>query len=126
MKGKLAHVKKILAELRRMPEVKAVYLFGSYANGEEKPMSDIDLCAITTRRLPESKKLEILSNAGAFIDISVFQDLPIAVRARVLKEGKLLYCKDKGFLNSVFASTVQEYLDFKPVLEKFTKLYIGG
>lgn len=39
-------LKKILRVLSEHPKVVAVYLFGSYAKGEEKSMSDIDIAVI--------------------------------------------------------------------------------
>ena len=117
---------RTLAELKKMPEVKAIYLFGSQAKGLAKPMSDTDLCVIAGKNTPESKKFEILSNSSDFVDVSVFWDLPVSIKGSVLRDGKLLYCRDKAFLDSVLASTMDEFLDFKPVLEKFTKLYAGA
>lgn len=127
MENKLNKIKEnILTKLKKIPEVKAVYLFGSYANRKEKPISDVDICVITERGITKFKKLEILSYAWKNIDISIFWDLPIAIKSKVLKEGIELFCRDNKFLSTVMVSTMKEYLDFDPVLKKFTRLYLGG
>jgi len=41
-----------------------------------------------------------------------FQDLPHAIRFRVLKEGKPLYVKDTLTLQRIKAETLKYYLDF--------------
>ncbi len=33
--------KSVVSQLKKIPEVKAIYLFGSYATGKQKPISDI-------------------------------------------------------------------------------------
>lgn len=115
-----------VSQLKKMPEVEAVYLFGSYATGKEKPISDIDICVITEKSIQNSKKLEIMSYAGRTVEISLFHDLPISLKAKIFKEGLPLFQRNKPFLADVKLATMKEYLDFKPTLDRFTRLYIGG
>lgn len=116
---------KLLKELKRMKEVKAIYLFGSHAAGKATPVSDIDICVITDRNIPKDKKAEITSCSGNKLDVSIFWDLPIMIRYRVLKEGKSLFEREKEFLHSITMATIREYLDFKPVIERFSEVYFG-
>lgn len=53
--------KKILAELKKIREVKAVYLFGFHATGRATKISDVDLCVITDKGIPRGKKAGITS-----------------------------------------------------------------
>lgn len=76
-------IKKVVKELKKIKEVKAIYLFGSYAKGTEKPISDIDICVITEKNISRGKKEEIVSNSGRKIQISLFWDLPVFVRYNV-------------------------------------------
>lgn len=116
---------KLLKELKRIKEVKAIYLFGSHAAGKATPISDIDICAITDRDISKDKKADITSCSNDKLDISVFWDLPIMIRYRVLKEGKPLFERDKKFLHNITIATLREYLDFKPVIERFSEVYFG-
>lgn len=125
-RGEFEKIKKsTVFRLKRMPEVKAIYLFGSYATGKQKPVSDIDICVITEKNIPTSKKLEILSYAGRKVEISLFYDLPISVKAKIFREGLPLFYRDRRLLADAKLSTMKEYLDFRPVLDRFTQLYIG-
>ena len=67
--GVKEQIKSIVDELRGI-EVEAIYLFGSYAKGNAKPISDIDICVLTKRNVPKNIKEEILSNSSKNIDIS--------------------------------------------------------
>lgn len=115
----------VVSQLKKIPEVKAVYLFGSYAAGKQKPLSDIDICVIAEKNILQSKKLEILSYAGRTVEISLFYDLPISLKAKIFKEGRLLFSRNKRFLADAKLSAMKEYLDFKPTLDRFTQLYLG-
>lgn len=116
----------VVSRLKKIPDIKAVYLFGSYATGKEKPISDIDLCVITEKNIHQSKKLDILSCAGRDVEISLFHDLPISLKAKVFREGKLLFCRDKRLLIDIKLAAMKEYLDFKPVLDRFTRVFMGA
>jgi len=118
-------IKKIVNELKKIKDVKIIYLFGSYAKRTEKPISDIDICIITKKNISRDKKEEIGSYSGPKVEISFFWDLPLTVQYKVLKEGKPLFQKDESFLHEVTVNTLKKYLDFKPTIEKFTRVYIG-
>ena len=52
-------------------------------------------------------------------DIQIFQQLPIYLRQRVLKEGKVLCCKDQDALYNIALRTVQAFADFKPLYDRY-------
>ena len=111
-------IKLIMNELRSNDEVEAIYLFGSYAKGNAKPISDIDICVLTKRNIPKRVKEEILSNSSKNIDISIFWDLPPTIRFRVFKEGKLLYKRDEIALQRAKVDTLKSYLDIQPMIKR--------
>ena len=115
--GVKEQIKSIIDELRGI-EVEAIYLFGSYAKGNAKPISDIDISVITKRNVPRNIKEEILSNSSKNIDISIFWDLPPTIRFRVFKEGKLLYKRDEIALQRVKVDTLKSYLDIQPMIKR--------
>lgn len=119
-------IQGIVRDIKKLPEVKAIVLFGSYARGEQKPLSDIDICIITKKNISESKKKEFAGYASDKIDISVFWDLPVTVRYAVLREGKILFERDKEFLHSVVVKTMSEYLDFRHIIEKNVQRVFGN
>ena len=109
---------KLIADELKRDEVDAIYLFGSYARGNAKPISDIDICIITKRDVPKPVKEDILSNSSKKVDISIFWDLPPMIRFRVLKEGKLLYKKDEIALQRVKIDTLKSYLELQPMIKR--------
>ena len=44
---------------------------------------------------------------------------------QVFKDGKLLFVRDKDALDKIKIWTIKEYLDFKPVINKFCKETLG-
>lgn len=104
----MGEIQKITARLKSMDSVKAAILFGSYAKGKQREDSDVDLCVITS---PESD--EPLELSSKKIDISLFHRLPLMMRYRVFRDGKLLFCKDAALLTKLKFWTIKLYLDEK-------------
>lgn len=118
-------VETILNKLKRIRRVRAVYMFGSYATGRQLPFSDIDICVIG-EALGRRERSEICALSSEKIQISIFDELPIYIKFKVFKEGVLLFQRDKTFLHRIIFSTVREYLDFRPVIERFRQAYAVG
>ena len=55
---------------------------------------------------------------GETIDVVVLNVAPLALRYRVLRDGKVLTCRDEQVRILYQADTVSRYLDFKPVIEQ--------
>ena len=108
-------------ELRQYPYVNAVILFGSYAKGRIKPLSDIDICVITEKNISFDQRVAIIGLSSGKLDISTFWNLPLTIQYRVFKEGKILYNRDWLILHRVRIKTVKEYLDFLPIIERNIK-----
>ena len=111
-------VADIVRKLKKMKGVKAIFLFGSYARGTQKPLSDIDICVVTERKISDRLKGTIASNSTPVIHIALFWDMPSAVRYSALKESKSLYVKDEQFLHDAKVATMSEYLDFKHLIDR--------
>ncbi len=115
-------IDKIIEPFKKNRDVISIYLFGSYARGREKPSSDIDICVITDKH---ANRDEILSNSSKKIDISIFHELPLTMRFRVIKEGKLLFSRDELKLHRIIVATIRSYLDFKPHIIRRTEQVLG-
>ncbi len=112
---------KVAKEIAEIKGVNAVYLFGSYAKGTQKPYSDIDLCAITDQKISKKTKNEILSLANKKIETHILSDLPLYIQFSVFKEGKPLFVNSEENLDSIKWQVVRLYLDFQPRLERFRR-----
>ncbi len=120
---KFENIPKIAEEIGKIKNVKAVYLFGSYATGKTHALSDIDICVIGD--LTEKEKYLAMNALSDNLDISIFNELPISIRFRVFRDGKPLIVKDKDFVRKLMLKSLNEYLDFKPSINKFCMETLG-
>ena len=113
------------SKLSRIPGVQAIFLFGSQVTGEAGPLSDVDICVIAPG-VSEYYKSEILGSANENTDIVLFEDLPLPIKARIFREGRLLFCRNKEWVADLSWRTTKEYFDFKPILKEFIEMYLPG
>ena len=117
-KDTLLDAKNTAKEISKIRGVSAVYLFGSYAKGTQRPYSDIDICVITDG-IDEKTKGEILMHASRKIETHILSDLPLNIQFRVFQEGKPLQINSrKKFLETRF-NVMRAYQDFRPRLERY-------
>jgi predicted nucleotidyltransferase len=117
-------ITRLVDKVREDGAVLAVVLFGSQARGEETSRSDIDLCLVLppgrdTKADQTAARMRYLEDAAGRLRIHVFQQLPLYVRRRVLKEGVVLFCKDWDVLYGIAHRTAQAFEDFKPVYQTY-------
>jgi predicted nucleotidyltransferase len=108
----------IIKELCLKDEVIALVLFGSVARGQQRSISDIDLCIITPRNLPQSNRWDLLSYGSQRIDVNLFWDLPISIRFRAIREGRVMFCKDALRFHRIKVETVREYINVASLIRK--------
>ncbi len=111
-------------------EVKIVYLFGSYATGEERPTSDIDI-AVFAPELILDDYLKLWAKVTGLlgtekIDLVTLSDKPPAFRYQVIKEGKVIYCRNEYLLNDFELKTWQTYMDSKHLRQIYLKHFYEG
>ena len=113
-----ASVTQVIQELEAHDAVLGLILFGSVARGCARPFSDVDLCIVTRKNTPDTVRMELLSYGSEKIDVSLFSDLPVYIRFRVIREGRVLFFEDSLALHRIKVATVREYLDFEPFLKR--------
>ena len=109
-------IEELLEKAKKDKEILAVIIFGSFARGEK--FEDIDVCLVMGKNydLVKAGKMRIeLSSLSDKFDVHIFQQMPLYVRARIFREGKLIFCRDRGALFDVSFETAREYEDFKPI-----------
>jgi len=72
--------------------------------------------------LMSKKKLEYTKDVGDKIDVSIFQQLPVYIKVRVLRGGRMLFVRDETLLYETAFSTIKEF-DF---YEKIYNMYLGN
>ncbi len=105
-------------EIARIKGVSAVYLFGSYAKGTQRPYSDIDICAITGK-IDSKTKDEIFSISSKKIETRILSELPLNIQFRVFQEGRPLKINSWEKLLETRFNVMRAYQDFRPRLEKY-------
>jgi predicted nucleotidyltransferase len=111
---------KLAKELRRDKFIAALYLFGSYAKDQIKPLSDIDIAVLLKKNVPSGKywdlKINLLSKVMPIlgtdeVDFVVLNEAPYELCYNILKEGKTLFCHEENWLLEFKEKTVMNYLD---------------
>ncbi len=103
-------------------DVLAVILFGSTARNERHQDSDLDICLVlqaggTSPSTMTEKRIAYM--ADFTLDIQVFQTLPLYIRQRVLKEGRVLFCRDEDALYTLALRTVKDFADFERMYRRY-------
>lgn len=117
--------------------VKTLYLFGSRAQGAENRLSDFDFAVL----MKESgcKRGGSIYNAlydllsplcprtlkNDIIDIIFLNDAPLELRMHVIRYGKLLFDSEPLERGRFEEKTVEEYCDFRPLLDLFDKTILA-
>jgi hypothetical protein len=115
-------IDRLLAKAQQDARILAVFLFGSAARGEQTERSDIDLCLVLQparyASLELSRiKLEYLGEVD--LDVQVFQQLPLYVRHRVLREGRVVFSRDDDVLYDLAFRTARAFERFKPIYQTY-------
>jgi uncharacterized protein len=108
--------KSVIEEFEKDEEIIAVLLFGSYSRGE-KNYRDIDICLVLDKKYSNyemtEKRIKYASLLSSEFDISAFQQLPLYVRIKVLKDAKVVLCKNEDRLYGIAYETIKEFELFK-------------
>ncbi|GAB6066982.1 type II toxin-antitoxin system antitoxin [Methylothermus subterraneus] len=96
-------------------ELLGVWLYGSFASGDVRPDSDIDLAVLTCRPLPEDRlrelALELMDLGGRDVDLVDLRRAPTVLAMQVISSGRRLYCRDR-FACELFETHVfSDYVD---------------
>lgn len=112
------NLSKIIEIAKKDKRIIAIALFGSYITNR-RYARDIDVCLILDKTYNYKEVSIILSpyfkeiNTDVF-DINIFNQLPIYIRKKILKESKIIYTrKDKeDLLYEIAFSTIKEFSDY--------------
>jgi hypothetical protein len=111
------NIKKLVNNIKKDKDVLAVALFGSLARGEA--YRDIDLAIFLNKKISNkemtNKRIKYLGRIGENLDINIFQQLPVYIRMRILKEGKILYCSNMDKLYEIAFDTIKEFNSYEKV-----------
>lgn len=121
-------IKKIKKIFQKRKGILFCYLFGSFAYNNFNSKSDIDLAVyLNNEEMADffDERLELISEISQVLkkqaDVLVLNTAPLFLKFVVLKEGKLIFSKDEKQRIDFELKTMNNYFDFKPILEKYNQ-----
>lgn len=108
--------------------VVAVYLFGSFARGEEGPLSDIDVALLLDPATPRGDffglTLEFLGEINHLLETDevgfvLLNEAPLTLRHEIVRSGRVLLDNDGTARLGFEVRTEELFLDFKPFLDAY-------
>ena len=116
-----------LQELARsLPEVDALYLFGSHAEGCANTLSDTDLGVLVNDKIPTGDYFDLLrrynmSFAEALgtdrVDVVVLNAAPAHLAFQIISPRRILFERDPARRIEFEVAVTNRFLDFRPFLE---------
>jgi predicted nucleotidyltransferase len=116
-------------------DVIALYVFSGLARGQLKPLSDLDVAVIVSSMLTNTerfeKHLQLLSSLNQLfgtdeIDLVLLNDAPLRFAHSILRDGKLLFCRDFKVLVDFAENFRRSYLDFRYYRDRFDEEFLKG
>lgn len=112
---------RLRAALERQPEVLVAYLFGSAARGRPGPLSDVDVAVLLAEDSDRTgRRLDLIGDLAAAagtdeVDLVVLNEAPNELAFRVIRDGRVLLCRDERARVRHRVRTILEYLDLEPL-----------
>ena len=134
----MTRIKLPVQELERL-KVALVYLFGSQALGIETPLSDVDIGIVffdrtildnfRIRRKTYTELYDVFADIFPSIlerelDIVFLQQTPLDFQYNVILKGQVLYQRNPKFRVDYEEQVLDQYLDFKPVIDYFDQVFL--
>jgi predicted nucleotidyltransferase len=118
--------------LKNYEEIQIVYLYGSYAKGNQIEFSDIDIGIITKENFQESplyfpelsSAIEKKFNYKINVDLRRLNNAKPRFLFQVLNNSIILFVKNRRFLHEFELKVLSMYQENKPMLEMYDKIYI--
>lgn len=113
---------------QKRKEVLFCYIFGSFAYNNYNSKSDVDIAIYLDKKKKMDffeERLELISEISRILkkeaDILILNTAPLFLKYVVLKEGKLFFSRNEKQRINFELKAINEYFDFKPILEKYNK-----
>jgi predicted nucleotidyltransferase len=119
---KEATLDQLVAWAQKEPDILAVYLYGSYAEGRENALSDVDVAILAREELTKEQLWRLEKSVSAkwpeSIDLRVLNLAPLSFRYQVTARGRRLWASDVGRIADWESLTWRLYWDLRPRLER--------
>lgn len=120
----------LVAVFSRYPEIQAVYLFGSQAEGRVRTDSDVDLALITRDPSLRHRVVDVLADLATHgfcnIDLTFLDTDDVVLKHQAVRLNHVIYSTPDFDRGGTYSRIVREYLDFKPYLDVQRQAYKRG
>jgi predicted nucleotidyltransferase len=120
--ARVARVARVVRDaVAAEPRVAAAYVYGSVARGQATPLSDLDVAVVVATEVPEEERGALQRRLMAALarrfprrraDVRLFDELPIAIRGRALRDGRRVFDRDPVLRVREEVKTRMAYHDF--------------
>jgi predicted nucleotidyltransferase len=119
---------QLMTWAQAQPEILALYLYGSYAEGRANALSDVDVAILAGGELTKEQLWQLEKRAAAqwpeFVDLRVLNLAPLTFRYQVTARGQRLWASDVGQVADWESLTWRLYWDWHPRLERDWQQYV--
>jgi predicted nucleotidyltransferase len=123
-----ALTERLVAWAQTQPQILALYLYGSYAEGRANAMSDVDVAILAREDLTREQLWNLERKSSAqwpeSVDLRVLNLAPLAFRYQVTARGQRLWASDVGRVADWESLTWRLYWDWRPRLERDWQQYV--
>ena len=129
------HLTDIVTKISGDNSVSALYVYGSFASGTLKPLSDLDFGILLGKDLDKGERFQKhLELFGTFnetfktdeIDLIVMNDVAWYIGYNIIKTGTLLLCNNKIDLINFRGELTKKTLDFNHFRNAFDEVFLQG
>jgi len=114
---------------RTQQGVQAVFLFGSFAKGKNRPESDVDIAVLLDPAIaPEDyldRRLQLMGDLSSRLsreaDVVILNEAGPVLTHQVLEQDRMLYETDHQKTTSFKARAMIQYVDWIPYKERLNK-----
>ena len=117
------------------PGVTALYAMGAIAQGRLTPLSDLDFAVLLSKNLDLEalgrKHLDLIGEFNSLfhtdeIDLVLMNSAPFRHVDEIIRNGKLLYCRDQLELADFTERNLKLHLDFQFFRKEFDRTFLEG
>lgn len=128
-----ARIKEMTKRIQEIvgEDLEFVVLFGSYARGDNSPISDIDIGVKTSRNSEGNNSLQLkLAGLGDTMskpsfDIVLLDNASLTLQYRVVRDGEILYQRDSVAWPAFVEYVISRYPDWIIFLEQHLTESLG-
>lgn len=121
----MKEITNLIENIEKNKAILSAFIYGSQAKNLSSPLSDIDICLMIFPKKYTNIELSMirLSFIKQFpnLDIRIFQQLPLYIRKRILKDGIIIFCRDEDSLYNESFRFITEYSDYEHILKEYLK-----